>query len=159
MSHILSTRESYPQYPFFNVEKVKSLILKDMFSDDLHKENNEDPTCQPLQPDSLLHGCFIYEAQNAIEEGQNELDHPTNEYLPLTDEEAYENLIFEKYHQKVCEELQNNFFLPKLNNNNLKIFRQRRGALKCPRKRKMLNTMAGAWSRESQDQNLVLNCS
>ena len=52
---------------FFDVEKVKSLKLKDLFSDDLNEENNEDNTRQPLEPDSLLHDSFIYEAQNAIE--------------------------------------------------------------------------------------------
>ena len=53
---------------FLNVEKVKNLKLKDLFSDDLNKENNEDNTRQPLEPDSLLHDPFIYEAQNATEE-------------------------------------------------------------------------------------------
>ena len=62
---------------FLDVEKIKSLKLKDLFSDDLDKENNEDATCQPLEPDSLLHDSFIYEVQNAIEERQNELEHRT----------------------------------------------------------------------------------
>ena len=116
------------------MEKVKSLKLKDLFSDDLDKENNEDTTRQPLEPDSLLHDSFIYEAQNATEERQNELEHTTNEYLPLTDNEDDENLNIDKYHQKVYKELQNDFFRSKLNNNNLKIFRQRREALKVPKR-------------------------
>ena len=119
---------------FFNVEKVKSLKLKDLFSDDRDEENNEDNTHQPLEPDSLLRDSFIYEAQNAIEERQNESEHPTNEYLPLTDDEDNENLSAEKYHQKVYEELQNNFFRSKLNNNNLKMFRPRQEALKVPKR-------------------------
>ena len=53
---------------FFNVEKAKSLKLKDLFSDNLDKGNNEDTASQPLEPDSLLHDCFIYEEQNAIKE-------------------------------------------------------------------------------------------
>ena len=53
---------------FFDVEKVKSLKLKDLFSDDLDTENNNYNTRQPLAPDSLLHDSFIYEAQNATEE-------------------------------------------------------------------------------------------
>ena len=65
--------------------------MKDLFSDDLDEENNEDTASQPLEPDSLLHDCFIYEAQNAIKERQNESEHPTNEYLPLTDDEDDEN--------------------------------------------------------------------
>ena len=76
----------------------------------------------------------IYEAQNAFQERQNESEHPTNEYLPLNDDEDDENLSVEKYHQKVYEELQNNFFQSKLNNNNRKIFRQRREALKVPKR-------------------------
>ena len=112
----------------------KSLKLKNLFSDDLHKENNEDNTHHPLEPDSLLHDSFIYEAQNAIEKQQNELEHPTNEYLPLTVDEYDENLSVKKYHQKVCEELKNNIFQSKLNNNNLKIFREWREAPKVPKK-------------------------
>ena len=52
----------------------------------------------------------------------------------LTDDEDDENLNVEKYHQKVCEELQNNFFQSKLNDNNVKIFRQRREVLKVPKR-------------------------
>ena len=67
---------------------------------------------------------IIYKTQNAIEEPQNKSEHPTNEYLPLTDDEDNENLSVEKCHQKVYKELQNKFFRSKLNNNNLKKFRQ-----------------------------------
>ena len=93
------------------MENEKSLKFKDLFSDDLKKEKNEDTDRQPLKPDSLLHSSFISEAQSATEERQNELEHPTNEYLPLTDDEDEQNLNAEKYHKKIYEELQIDFFL------------------------------------------------
>ena len=70
---------------------------------------NEENNREPSEPASVLHESFISEAQVAIENRINELEKSTCEDLPNSDEDKDEDLNTEVYHQKIFEELQNNF--------------------------------------------------
>ena len=47
---------------FFNVEKVKNLKFKDLFSTDVEIMTNEENNGEPSEPASVLHESFISEA-------------------------------------------------------------------------------------------------
>ena len=117
------------------MEKVKNLKFKDLFSNDDDILTNEENNREPSEPASVLHESFISEAQVAIENRINELEKSTCEDLPNSDEDNDEDLNTEVYHQKIFEELQNNFFRSNLNNNHLKLFRQGQEKLKVPERK------------------------
>ena len=96
---------------FFDVEKVKNLKFKDLFSTDDDSMTNEKNNGEPSEPASVLHESFISEAQVAIENRINDLKKIiTCEDLPYSDEDNDKDLNTEVYHQKIFEELKNNFF-------------------------------------------------
>ena len=120
---------------FFDVEKVKNLKFKDLFSNDDDIMANEENNREPSEPASVLHESFISEAQVAIENRINELEKSTCEDLPNSDEDNDEDLNTEVYHKKIFEEIQNNFFRSNLNDNHLKLFRQGQEKLKVPERK------------------------
>ena len=67
---------------------------------------------------------LILEQTNTIEEEQ----------WPMSQDDDDENLYTENYQRSIFEELQSIFFRSSLNNNHLKIFRQKREGLKIPKR-------------------------
>ena len=123
---------------FFDFDKVKNLKFKDIFGPDTEKEKNDEKTIdEAAEPDSLIHESFISEAQTTTEKRKTDLEQTNTieeEQWPMSQDDDDENLNTENYQESIFEELQSNFFRSSLNNNHLKIFRQKREGLKIPKR-------------------------
>ena len=117
-----------------NVEKVKSLKLKDLFSDDLNEENNEDNSRQPLEPEIPFSTILSFTKYKMILRSDkiNKSTQLMNIFpLPMT--RTTRISLSRNTTKRSMKSFRIILFRSKLNNNNLKIFRQRREALKVPK--------------------------
>ena len=139
---------------FFDVDKVKNLKFKDIFGPDTEKEKNDENTVDEVaEPDSLIHESFISEAQTTIEKRKTDLEQTNTieeEQWPTSQDDDDENLNTENYQRSIFEELQSNFFRSSLNNNHLKIFRQKREGLKIPKRTR--DAEYGGWCLEPRPE-------